>query len=133
MNKWDKRFLQVAALVASWSKDNSHQVGAVIVNSENRIVGIGYNGPPSGIDFVSDKKQNVLHAEVNAILNCILQPKNCAIYVHPFLPCVHCAAVIAQAGITKVVYETAAISSKWLPDDSHRIFKEKGIVVLTDG
>ena len=47
---WDKYFMQVAELSAQRSKDPSTQVGACIVNPENKIVGIGYNGMPIGIN-----------------------------------------------------------------------------------
>ena len=45
---WDDYFMSVAFLSAMRSKDPSTQVGAAIVNEENRIVGIGYNGFPTG-------------------------------------------------------------------------------------
>lgn len=45
---WDDYFMAVAFLSAMRSKDPSTQVGACIVNSEKRIVGMGYNGFPAG-------------------------------------------------------------------------------------
>jgi len=48
--KWDKRFLELAKLIGSWSKDPSTQVGAVIVDENNRLVSVGYNGFPIGIE-----------------------------------------------------------------------------------
>ena len=47
--KWDNRFIDLAKLVGSWSKDPSTQVGAVIVDQKNRIVSVGYNGFPQKI------------------------------------------------------------------------------------
>ena len=47
---WDEYFMGVAVLSAKRSKDPSTQVGACIVNSEKKIVGIGYNGFPVGIN-----------------------------------------------------------------------------------
>ena len=46
--EWDEYFMSVAYLSAMRSKDPSTQVGACIVNEDNRIVGIGYNGFPRG-------------------------------------------------------------------------------------
>jgi dCMP deaminase len=46
---WDDFFMSIAWLVAMRSKDPTTQVGACIVNEQNRIVGVGYNGFPSGI------------------------------------------------------------------------------------
>lgn len=48
MTNWPQRFLELAQLVASWSKDPSTQVGAVIVDANRRVVSLGYNGPPRG-------------------------------------------------------------------------------------
>lgn len=45
---WDDYFMAIAFLSAMRSKDPSTQVGACIVNSDKRIVGIGYNGFPRG-------------------------------------------------------------------------------------
>jgi len=79
--QWDDYFMSVAFLSSMRSKDPSTQVGACIVNTENRIVGIGYNGFPTGCsdddlpwDRVADNELDtkypyVCHAEVNAILN----------------------------------------------------------------
>ena len=50
MDKWDGRFLDAAALVASWSKDPSTRVGCVIVNERRHIVATGYNGFPKGVE-----------------------------------------------------------------------------------
>ena len=45
---WDEYFMGVAMLSAGRSKDPSTQVGACIVNDENRIMSVGYNGMPAG-------------------------------------------------------------------------------------
>ena len=45
-DKWDRRFLKIAREGATWSKDPSTQVGAVIVDPDQRVVSLGYNGPP---------------------------------------------------------------------------------------
>ena len=51
MDKWDKRFIEMAKLVATWSScfQENRQVGAVIVK-DKRIMTTGYNGAPSGIE-----------------------------------------------------------------------------------
>ena len=73
--------MSIAHLSALRSKDPSTQVGACIVNRNNRIVGIGYNGFPAGCDDdalpwsreaesdLDTKYPYVCHAEMNAILN----------------------------------------------------------------
>jgi len=113
MNKWDIRFLQMAAFVATWSKDPAKSVGAVIVDTNNRIIGVGYNGFPRDIaddDRLNDKelkRRMVIHAEENAILNSTGNTANCLIYItHP--PCLHCAGMLKQSGIFKAVFEEPA-------------------------
>lgn len=106
---WDHRFLDLAKLVASWSKDPSTQVGAVIVDDKNRIVSIGFNGFPQNIkdDTRLDNRQMkyniVVHAECNAIMFANKSLENCTIYTYPFQPCSKCAGMIIQSGIKRVV------------------------------
>ncbi|MGL4589170.1 MAG: deoxycytidylate deaminase [Mycoplasmatales bacterium] len=96
------------------SKDPSTQVGACIVNNMKKIVGIGYNGLPNGIDddlfpwskdgdFLETKYPYVCHAELNAILNSIQTLNGCTIYVTLF-PCNECTKAIIQSGIKTVYY-----------------------------
>ena len=75
MSKWDRRFLDLAAGMATWSKDMSTQVGAIIVDRDQRIVSSGYNGFPRGVVDSIERYQDrdtkyrmVVHAEINAIL-----------------------------------------------------------------
>uniref|UniRef100_A0A6Q2Z275 Deoxycytidylate deaminase n=1 Tax=Esox lucius TaxID=8010 RepID=A0A6Q2Z275_ESOLU len=91
-------------------------VGACIVNPENKIVGIGYNGMPNGCDddllpwsrYADDRLDTkypyVCHAELNAIMNKnSADVKGCSMYVALF-PCNECAKLIIQAGIKEVIY-----------------------------
>jgi len=113
---WDDYFMAVAHLSAMRSKDPSTQVGACIVNSQNRIVGIGYNGFPAGChdddlpwsrnssNPLDNKYMYVCHAEMNAILNRISSDtRGCRMYVGLF-PCNECAKLIIQSGIHEVIY-----------------------------
>jgi len=105
-NKWIPRFLQMAELVATWSKDPSTQVGAVIAKG-NRVISLGFNGYPSGVvDSVSDDNRDTkllktIHAEENAILHAKRDLKNCEMFVTHF-PCPNCAAKIIQTEIVAV-------------------------------
>ncbi|XP_064609771.1 deoxycytidylate deaminase-like [Liolophura sinensis] len=113
--EWADYFMAVAFLSAERSKDPRTQVGACIVNSENKIVGIGYNGMPIGCsddvmpwgregDILDQKRLYVCHAELNAVLNKnSADVKGCSIYVALF-PCNECAKVIIQSGIKEVIY-----------------------------
>ena len=106
ISKWAIRFFQMAELVASWSKDPSTQVGAVITE-HNRIVSLGFNGYPQGISDNAEidnreiKLLKTLHAEENAILYAKRDLKGCEIWVTHF-PCPNCAAKIIQTGISVV-------------------------------
>jgi dCMP deaminase len=107
-NKWHKRFLELAKLVSTWSKDPSTQVGSVIVNDKNRIVSLGFNGYPRGVkdeglDNREVKYLKILHGEINSILFSKQDLTDCTIYVYPLPPCANCTSVIIQSGISKIV------------------------------
>jgi dCMP deaminase len=135
---WDEYFMGVALLSAQRSKDPNTQVGACIVNPKNKIVGVGYNGFPTGCsddefpwnregDFLETKYPYICHAELNAVINKIsANLYNCRLYVALF-PCNECAKVIIQAGITEVIY----LSDKYADTDavkaSRRMFQAAGV------
>lgn len=109
ITKWDKRFLDMAQLVATWSKDPSTKVGAVIASDKNRVVGTGYNGPPRGVvdvDLSEDRERRLMrtiHAEVNAILFANVPDLSSSTMYVTAPPCANCAAMIIQSGIRRVV------------------------------
>jgi len=127
---WDEYFMGVACLSAKRSKDPSTQVGACVVNTKKRIVGIGYNGFPTGCSddelpwdrdggFLDTKYAFVCHAELNAILNSIAADLDgCCLYVALF-PCNECAKIIIQSGITEIIY----LSDKYAETDSVKASK----------
>ena len=112
---WDDYFVGIALLSAKRSKDPSTQTGACIVDSKNRVVGIGYNGFPRGCsddklpwgktskNLLERKYTYVVHAEANAILNSTKNLENCRIYVDLF-PCHECTKLIIQSGIKEIIY-----------------------------
>jgi dCMP deaminase len=101
--------MQLAELVATYSKDASTKVGAVIVDKDNRVVSLGFNGFPKGTnDWPTSREVKLLrtvHAELNAILFAKRDLSGCTIYV-THAPCSHCAAAIIQTGISRVIYKT---------------------------
>lgn len=139
---WDEYFMGVALLSSMRSKDPNTQVGACIVNDDNRIVSVGYNGFPRGCsdenfpwerngENPNDTKYPfVCHAELNAILNSNgIGLKNTRIYVALF-PCNECAKSIIQAGIKEVIY----ISDKYANTDgakASRMMLESAGIKLT--
>ena len=122
MNKWDVRFLQLARLVSSWSKDPSTRVGCTIVDEKQRLVSIGFNGLPRGVPDSSEilggretKLRLVLHAEDNAVLFSQRSVEGCTCYVYPMPPCAQCASRLIQAGIVRVVsvQPSEALMGRW--------------------
>ena len=122
---WDEYFMGIAQLAAQRSKDNNTQVGACIVNDENKILSIGYNGMPTGCDDdvmpwersgdpLNTKYFYVCHAELNAILNYGGGSlKGARVYVTLF-PCNECTKAIIQSGIKEIIY----LSDKYANTDS---------------
>ncbi|UCD63579.1 MAG: dCMP deaminase family protein [Candidatus Zixiibacteriota bacterium] len=136
---WEEYFMAIAQLSAQRSKDPATQVGACIVNKSKRIIGIGYNGFPTGCsddelpwdrhgDFLQTKYPYVCHAEMNAITNASNKPEleGATMYVSLF-PCNECAKLIVQVGIKQVVF----LSNKYNDDPvfvaARRIFDMAGV------
>ncbi|MBR1832849.1 MAG: dCMP deaminase family protein [Ruminiclostridium sp.] len=136
---WDEYFMGIAVLSAQRSKDSNTQVGACIVNSDKKIVSVGYNGMPTGCDddempwersadsTLDTKYPFVCHAELNAILNSnIPSLAGSTLYVTLF-PCNECAKAIIQCGIKRVVY----MDNKYADTDGVRasaiMFRKCGI------
>lgn len=135
---WDEYFMGVSLLAAQRSKDPNTQVGACIIDDQNRILSTGYNGFPHGCsddDFPwnrdsslgETKYQFVVHAELNAILNA--RGKSLAgakLYVSLF-PCHECAKAIIQAGISEVVYLSDKYSGTVSDIASKRMLNAAGV------
>ena len=135
---WDSRFLEMARLVSTWSKDPSTQVGAVITRGKF-VVSLGFNGHPRGVADTPDRLENrevkyrtIIHAEINAILTAKQDLDGCTIYVWPLMPCSQCAAAIVQAGIKRVVAPEAG-NERWAEsfEFAVEIFSEAGVELVT--
>ena len=122
---WDEYFMGVAYLASFRSKDPNSQVGACIVDNNNKILSMGYNGFPRGCsddefpwaregDALDTKYLYVTHSELNAILNYRGGSlEGAKLYVSLF-PCNECAKAIIQSGIKTIVYD----SDKYADTDS---------------
>ena len=142
--KWDGRFLEMAALVSTWSKDPSTKVGAIAVDPEDRtILATGYNGFPKGIDDSSlrlnnreEKYKYVVHAEMNMIYNAGKigsSLKGSYVYVWGLPICSQCALGIVQSGVSQIILPTyMTIDEKWAKswELSESIFFEAGIQIV---
>ena len=135
MNKWDEAHMQAAKVYSKLSSAQRLQVGCVLVK-DNRIISIGYNGMPSGWTNVcetSDEygmrpvtKPEVLHAETNAIAK-VAQSNESAKGATAYTtcaPCLDCAKLIYQAGISRVVY-----GHGYRSDQGLTFLEECGIIV----
>lgn len=138
MNKWDNNFLALANTVSMFSKDPSTKVGAVIVDDDNRVISIGYNGFPKGIrddNRLSNRElkyEMIVHAEANALLFANAPVRGCTIYTWPFQPCSRCASLIIQAGIRRVV-SVESKDQKWRENFqlAHDMMTEARIEIIT--
>lgn len=131
MNKWDIRFLQMAAFVATFSKDPSTQVGCIITDYDNRLLSMGYNGFPRGAkdnERLHDRPQKykmVIHAEENAILNATGSLLGSKVFLtHP--PCLHCCGMLKQVGVSTVVFEEPQpeFRQRWNLEETVEYLKE---------
>jgi dCMP deaminase len=143
MNKWTRRYLDIAKNVATWSKDPSKQIGAVAVGDKGQMLSQGYNGFPRGVkdtnaryEIREDKYKYVVHGEMNAIYNACnsgVSLNGATLYVTGLPVCSECAKGIIQVGIKKVIMEYP----KDIPDfwrDSmlltKQMFQEAGVMFL---
>ncbi|HEX7757608.1 MAG TPA: dCMP deaminase family protein [Niabella sp.] len=137
---WDDYFMGVALLSGKRSKDPSTQVGACIVNTQNKIVGVGYNGLPIGVSddqfpwekegsYLDTKYPYVCHAELNAILNNIgINLEGCKIYTALF-PCNECSKAIIQSGIKEVIYLSDKHAAKESSIASRKMLQTAGVTL----
>lgn len=145
--KWDRRYLDIAKAVSTWSKDPSTRVGAVLVR-DNRLVSVGYNGFPEGVNDDAEryndrelKYELVVHAEVNAIFTAGDRSKGSTLYVYPGFGspcmCTGCAKLAIQAGVKRVVGLVEEIDaerlSRWKSslENAQLMCDEAGIETVT--
>ena len=144
MDRWDKRFMEVANLVSTWAScyQKDRKIGAVIVK-DKRILTTGYNGAPAGVKTCVErgeclrKKLGIesgtrhelcyaIHAEQNAIIQAAklgVSIEGATLYC-THQPCIICAKMIVNSGIVRIVYE------KGYPDEfSREIIRESGVLL----
>jgi dCMP deaminase len=138
LNNWDKRYLDIADQIASWSKDPSTKIGAVVVGNKGQILTQGYNGFPRGVKDCSNKYNNrilkydyIVHAEENAIYNATnsgVPLEGASMYVTGLPTCHRCGKAIIQVGIKKV-FIRAKIPERWIDSWAltQSLFKEAGV------
>jgi len=126
----------MAKLISEWSKDPSTKVGAVIVDSNRRVVSTGYNGFARGVSDMAERMEDrdvkyrmILHAEENAIMFSKRDLTGCSLYVTSLPPCSHCAALIIQSGIKRVYTKKQEIPERWKEsfELTSTMFSEAGV------
>lgn len=143
--KWMGRFIDLLEHPSGWSKDPSTQVGAILVSPDKRVVLPGYNGfPPSVPDrkaLLDDRPSRLartIHAEQNVLQTAaraglrLAYPTGWILFT-THCPCSRCASIIADSGVSLVVYERRSeFEKRWKEDlvQSHLIFQEARISVL---
>jgi len=123
--KWDLRFLKLARLVASWSKDPSTKTGAVIVRPDLTVASVGFNGFPTRMqdkpewlaneNRETEKYPRMVHCEVNAVLHSKEPVTGYTLYTVPFASCGRCAVQMIQAGLNRFVFPESSTDglSRW--------------------
>ena len=135
------KYMEIAYAVSKLSKDESTQVGAIVLGGANEIRSLGYNGAPRGCTADEDERGTTRpekyfwfsHAELNAITNAarVGTPlEGCTLLVtHP--PCMDCARAICQAGIKRVIAVRPSddFRARWHEHAvrSSRLFEECGV------
>lgn len=130
MEKFDARYMEMAAIWAKNSYCKRRRVGALIVK-DSMIISDGYNGTPSGFENVCEDetgvtKPYVLHAEANAISKIAKSgnsSQGATLYVTAS-PCIECSKLIIQAGINRVVYR-----DEYRLNDGVELLRRAGIEV----
>ena len=116
----DEYGMELAKTASLMSKDPSTRVGTCLMAEDGTIVSLGRNGTVRGVDDSKwiqgdrDLKLAVtLHSELNAILNATGSVAGCTAYVYPLPVCSHCAAVLAQSGVRRVVCAESKPGDRW--------------------
>lgn len=128
---WFDKYMGLAKVAASWSKDPSRKIGAVAIGKHGQILSTGYNGFPRGIrdnQRLNDREikyKLVVHAEHNCIYNATLNGVSldgASLYVYGLPVCNECAKGVIQVGIKNVYmcHETK-LDQKW--KESYEITK----------
>ncbi len=135
---WDQDIMGIALLSSMRSKDPNTQVGACIVDTDNKILSVGYNGMPRGCsddeypwgndgEPLDTKYLYVCHAELNAILNYSgFKLKGARIYTTLF-PCNECTKALIQSEIKEVIYREDKYSDTASVIASKKMMKSAGI------
>jgi len=139
--KWDRRFLDLAFLVATWSKDPVRKVGAALIRPDKSVASVGFNGFPAAMldrgERYADqtvKRSRIIHAEVNCLLFLRERAVGYTLYLWPYLSCDRCAVQLIQAGVARVVAPVAPHGTSpegaVMRELARDYFSEAGVIVI---
>lgn len=124
--QWTDYFLGLAKVISQRSHDIHTQHGCVITDQNNRILGVGYNGYPRGLNDDQlpknrpDKYPWMVHSERNALSNCVVRPDNGIAYVTGQC-CNDCIMALWQEGV-QTVYMIDDHGTHLFDDNAKKIF-----------
>lgn len=128
--------MAMAQMASSMSMDAQTQVGCVLTNKRNRIIGIGYNSfpremvneklpnvrPKEGEEWYKSKYPWMTHAEKNAVRNCLLKPNDSVVAYVTGPCCFSCTEELWGFGVTQIFeLKTDKIKSV---NEEDRVLKE---------
>jgi len=125
---WDQYFMDLAVAVSTRSKDPFTQVGCLIVDKDNHIIGTGYNGMAPGTVETPElwerptKYKHVRHAERNALDHCTRDPYKATVYLTMY-PCPECAEALAAYPVSKIYY----LDERYKTEKAAALFRACGI------
>ena len=139
-SKWDHRYLELARVVGTWSKDPSTRIGAVAVGIKGQVLAQGYNGLPRGVSDSDERYQDretkykyIVHAEQNLIYNATwngVSLDQSTLYVTGLPVCSECAKGVIQVGVQRVVmpadFDIKGWGESWKLSES--MFNEAGVL-----
>lgn len=127
-DNWISYYIGLAHVVSQKSHDIQTQHGCVITDQKHRVLSLGYNGFPRGIDDTvlpntrPDKYPWMIHAERNALANCVVRPENGIAYVTGQC-CNDCIMALWQEGVT-TVYMHDRHGSHLIDSEAKKIFDQ---------
>lgn len=139
-NKWAWRYMKMADLVATWSKDPDRQVGAIAVGNKGQILSQGYNGFPRKIEDNErlqsrDKLKFMVHAEANLVYNTMHNGGSLldsSIFISGLPPCLDCSKSLIQVGVKDIYVQSQhlkEVSQNWVEnlEESRLLLQEAKI------
>lgn len=127
-DSWISYYIGLAHIASQKSHDIQTQHGCVITDQKHRVLSLGYNGFPRGIDDTvlpntrPDKYPWMIHAERNALANCVVRPDNGIAYVTGQC-CNDCIMALWQEGVT-TVYMHDRHGSHLIDEEAKKIFDQ---------